>query len=43
MKNLLPSNIGLENQGLNQFNIQNINCVMERDKLSNSAGENNPT
>jgi len=40
---LLPSNIGLENQGLNTLIFDYNKLLMERDKLSNSAGENNPT
>lgn len=40
---LLPSNIGLENQGLNSLIFDYNKLLMERDKLSNSAGENNPT
>jgi len=40
---LLPSNIGLENQALNSLIFDYNKLLMERDKLSNSAGENNPT
>ncbi|MDC0957658.1 polysaccharide biosynthesis tyrosine autokinase [Flavobacteriaceae bacterium] len=39
---LLPSNIGLENQGLNSLIVDYNKLLMERDKLSSSAGENNP-
>ena len=40
---LLPSNIGLENQGLNSLIFDYNKLLIERSKLSNSAGENNPT
>ena len=41
--NLLPSNIGLENKSINSL-ISDYNlAVLQKDKLLNSAGENNPS
>jgi capsular exopolysaccharide synthesis family protein len=39
---LLPTNIGLENNGLNALIDQYNAAVLNRDKLANSAGPNNP-
>jgi capsular exopolysaccharide synthesis family protein len=40
--NLLPANIGLDNGGVNALISEYNTAVSERDKLANSAGENNP-
>jgi len=40
---LLPADIGLENQGVNKLISEYNLAVMQRDKLSNTAGENNPS
>ena len=40
---LLPVDIGLENQGVNRLISEYNLAVMQRDKLSNTAGENNPS
>lgn len=39
---LLPNNIGLENQGVNVLISEYNTAVLEQIKLSNTAGENNP-
>ena len=41
-ENLLPSNIGLESQGINVLISEYNLAVIEQKKLSNTAGENNP-
>ena len=40
---MLPADIGLENQGVNKLISEYNLAVMQRDKLSNTAGENNPS
>lgn len=40
---LLPSNIGLDNNGVNGLINAYNTAILERDKLASSAGENNPT
>ena len=41
-ENLLPSNIGLDSQGINVLISEYNLAVIEQKKLSNTAGENNP-
>ncbi|MCA0151864.1 GumC family protein [Winogradskyella vincentii] len=40
---LLPANFGLDNQGINNLINEYNTAVLERDKLTSSAGANNPS
>ncbi|RED47081.1 capsular exopolysaccharide synthesis family protein [Winogradskyella eximia] len=42
-KGLLPSNIGIDNSGINGLIAEYNLVILERDKLTGSAGVNNPT